>query len=220
MKAHSSDFFHRCRPAASIAVLASLALLSACSVLPRPQPLDTFLLPSPTLSRSEAAAVLPVSLRVSRPVAGVQLSGQRIVVVPDDHRVSVYKGVSWSEPAPVLLRDRIMDAFRADGRIGALSNDELRLQADYELVSDLLAFQSEYRDGAPEVVLRLDVRLVQRDGRRILASRLFEARHRPPGVDVPQVVESFGQASTVLAQAVVSWTVSEIERCGSKACAE
>jgi len=198
----------------------ALALLSGCSVLPRQAPLDTFMLPSPSLSRSEVQAVLPVSLRISRPIAGVQLSGQRIVVVPEDHRVSVYKGVSWSDPAPVLLRDRLMDAFRADGRIGALSNDELRLQADYELVSDLQAFQSEYRNGSPEVVLRLDARLVQRNGRRIVASRQFEARHRPPGVEVPEVVESFGQASTVLAQAVVSWTVSEIERCGSKACAE
>ena len=210
------------RPSAAAAALGALTLLSACSVLPRAEPLDTYLLPSVELARSatQAAAplALPVSLRVSRPVAGVQLSGQRIVVVPEAHRVSVYKGVSWSEPAPVLLRDRIMDAFRADGRIAALSNDTLRLQADFELASDLQAFHSEYRNGVPEVVLRLDVRLVQLNGRRIVAARQFEARHRPAGVEVPQVVDSFGQVSGTVASDVVDWAMGVIETCKAGVC--
>lgn len=192
-------------------MVASLSLLSACSVLPRPEPVDTYMLPPAEWRKAEQAS-LPVSLRIARPVAGSSLSGQRIVVVPEANRVSVYQGASWSEPAPVLVRERIIDAFRADGRIAALSSDELRLQADYEFASDLLAFQSEYRDGEPEVVVRLDARLVQRDSRRILASRQFEARHRPAGVKVPQVVEGFGHASAVVASEVVEWVIGEIGR--------
>ena len=162
-------------------MVASLLLLSACSVLPRLEPLDTYMLPPAEWDKTEQVSPpvsLPVSLRIARPVAGSSLSGQRIVVVPEANRVSVYQGASWSEPAPVLVRERIIDAFRADGRIAALSSDELRLQADYEFASDLLAFQSEYRDGEPEVVVRLDS-LVQRDSRRILASRQLGVRHRP-----------------------------------------
>ena len=132
------------------------------------------------------------------------------MVVPEGDRLSVYKGAAWSDPAPVLVRERIIDAFRADGRIAALSSDEVRLQADYEIASDLLAFQTEYRDGAPEVVVRLDVRLVQRDGRRILASRQFEARHRPADTEVPQVVGSFGQASATVAGELVEWAIGAI----------
>ncbi|ENO86015.1 ABC-type transport auxiliary lipoprotein family protein [Thauera linaloolentis] len=190
---------------------ASLLFLAACSVLPRPEPVDTYMLPPAEWRKAEQAA-LPVALRIARPVTGASLSGQRIVVVPEANRVSVYKGASWSEPTPVLVRERIIDAFRADGRIAALSSDELRLQADYEIASDLLAFQSEYRDGAPEVVVRLDVRLVQRDDRRIVASRQFEARHRPTGAELPRVVESFGHASAAVAGELVEWTMGELGR--------
>ena len=170
------------------------------SVLPEAQPLDVYVLPvtgdasagavsavretaratapaapaSATVaagsSAAAAAAAQSWSLRVVRPAAGVHLAGQRIVVMPEGNRVSVYQGAGWSDPAPVLVRDRVLEAFRADGRVGALSSDERQLHADFELDSDLRAFQSEYRGGRPEAVLRLDARLVHTASRRIVST--------------------------------------------------
>ncbi len=220
MKPHKFDTPCLCRSASRILTLGALLLLAACTVLPRAEPVDTYLLPSASLSRAPGQTTLPVSLRVSRPLGGVQLTGQRIVVVPQDNRVSVYKGANWSDPAPVLVRDRILEAFRVDARIAALSSDEQRLHADFELVSDLQAFQSEYRDAAPEVVVRLDARLIQRDGRRILASRVFESRVRPADAELTQVVAGFGQASSALASQLVEWTVDVLAPCTAAGCPE
>ncbi|HMZ29524.1 MAG TPA: ABC-type transport auxiliary lipoprotein family protein, partial [Thauera aminoaromatica] len=152
---------------------------------------------------------LPWSLRVVRPAAGVHLAGQRIVVMPEGNRVSVYQGAGWSDPAPALLRDRLLEAFRADGRVGALSSDERQLHADFELDSDLRAFQSEYRGGRPEAVLRLDARLVHTASRRIVASRTFEQRQPTADPAVPAVVQAFGAAADRLSAEVVEWTVRE-----------
>lgn len=193
-------------------VVAATLLLSACSVLPKAEPVDTYLLPGAPERTTATGTPLAVSLRVAKPASGVHLAGQRIVVMPQNNQVSVYQGASWSEPAPVLVRDRLIDALRADGRIAALSSDEARLQADYEIVSDLRAFQSEYRGGVPQAVLRLDARLVEREGRRILASRTFESEARASGADVPAVVNAFGAASTHLASELAAWAVEEIRR--------
>ncbi|NMF87606.1 ABC-type transport auxiliary lipoprotein family protein [Aromatoleum petrolei] len=192
--------------------LAATLLLGACSVLPKAEPVDTFLLPFAPAPAAVTATPLPVSLRVAKPASGVHLAGQRIVVIPQDNQVSVYQGASWSEPAPVLMRDRLIDALRADGRIAALSSDEARLQADYEIVSDLRAFQSEYRGGVPEAVVRLDARLVERESRRILASRTFTSGERATASDVPAVVNALGVASTRLATEVATWAVDEIRQ--------
>ncbi|WP_068804114.1 ABC-type transport auxiliary lipoprotein family protein [Thauera phenolivorans] len=202
------------RPLCARGLLAALGLavlLPACSVLPRPEPVDTYLLPSaaaPATGRGETQAW---SLRIAQPAAGGHLASARIVVLPEPSRVSVYKGASWSDPAPVLLRDRLFEAFRTDGRVTALSSDERRLHADFELDSDLRAFQSEYRDGEPEIVIRLDARLVRPLGRRIVASRHFELRRRVAGTAVPEVVRAFGAAADALSVELVEWVIEEAQ---------
>ena len=77
--------------------------------------------------------------------------------------------------------------MHVDGRVAALSSDDRQLQADFELDSDLRAFQSEYRDGRAEAVLRLDARLVHTATRRIVASRSFALR--APATDTAVLTE-------------------------------
>jgi len=198
---------------AAAAVLCAAVLLPACSVLPEAEPLDVYVLPvtgdASATAVPAAAGAQAWSLRVVRPAAGVHLAGQRIVVMPEGNRVSVYQGAGWSDPAPVLVRDRVLEAFRADGRVGALSSDERQLHADFELDSDLRAFQSEYRGGRPEAVLRLDARLVHTASRRIVSSRSFEHRQASADPAVPAVVQAFGTAADRLSAEVVDWTVRE-----------
>ena len=192
-----------------VVALGAALLLPACTILPKAEPLDVYLLPATAPVSASATQAAPWSLRIARPAAGVHLSGQRIVVVPEDNRVSVYTGAGWSDPAPVLVRNRLLDAFRADGRVAGLSSDDKQLQADFELDSDLRAFQSEYRDGRPEVVVRLDARLVHTATRRIVASRSFALRAPATDTAVPVVVQAFGAAADRLAAEVVEWTVRE-----------
>ena len=192
---------------------AGLALLSACSLLPNAEPVDTYLLPgSAALSATPTAKpASAVALQITRPASGIRLSGQRIVVVPEDNRISVYKGAHWSDPAPILVRNRLLDAFRADGRIVNLSTDDPALQFDLELNSDLRAFQSEYRNGLPEVVIVLDARLVRPDLKRIVATQRFEIHQPATGTAVPQVVQAFGLASNALSSQVVHWVTDYVQ---------
>lgn len=195
-------------PAVAIAILFAAALLPACSVLPKAQPVDLYLLPA-SAAPASAAPGLDLALRVNRPESSPHLAGQRIVVLPEGDRVSIYKGANWSDPAPLLVRNRLLDAFRADGRIATLSSDDRALQTDLELDSDLRAFQSEYRDGVPEAVIRLDVRLVSPATHRILASRRFEVRQPASGTGVAEVVRAFGTAGDALSAQLVAWTLEQ-----------
>jgi cholesterol transport system auxiliary component len=185
-------------------------LLAGCSVLPQSAPVDLYQLPSALAPRTRDAPRRPESLRVTRPAAGILLAGQRIIVLPAGDRVSHYKGAQWSEPAPLLLRNRLLDALRHDGRLTTLSSDDRILQADFELDGDLRAFQSVYQDGSPQVLLRLDLRLVHPATQRIIASRRFELLQPATNAALPAVVSAFGQASDRLALQIVDWSVEQI----------
>ena len=184
-----------------------VALLSACSILPESRPLDIYRLPSTLPAPGPDAARRDTlgSVRVLRPSAGGLLAGRRIVVVQDDLRVNVYADAAWADTVPAQLRGRLADALRADGRFDAVSTDEHSLRAEFEIDTDLRAFQSEYRDGMPDAVVRVDAHLVDSGSRRVVASRSFEARVRADEAQLPAVVTALGRAADEAASALAGW---------------
>ncbi|WP_414704243.1 ABC-type transport auxiliary lipoprotein family protein [Pseudomonas sp. UBA1879] len=192
------------------AVLSTVLSMTACSILPKQAPSDVYRLPTVS-TVSKPATPAPWSLRVARPKSSETLDSPRIAVIPQGDVISSYKGARWSDPAPVLLRNRLVDAFYRDGRVQSISTDESNLQADIELGGELQAFQSEYRGTAIEVVIRLDARLAD-DHQRIIASRRFEVHQPVADKQVSAVVTGFGQASDALTTQLVQWTVEQGQR--------
>jgi cholesterol transport system auxiliary component len=186
----------------------AILVLAACSVLPKAETPNIYLLPATPLPASTASPT-NLALRVAAPSTPRTLEGTRVAVVPETNVITAYKGSRWSDNVPSLLRDRILDAFRDDGRIARLSTDEGNLHADLELGGDLRAFQSEYRDGAPVVVIRYDARLVDARTEYILATRTFTITQPASGKEIPQVIVAFGQASDALSAQMVAWTIEQ-----------
>jgi len=191
----------------SLFAIGTFSLLAACTILPKNEPLQVYLLPSHNTPANQATA-LSWSLRLNTPQASQALNSTRIAVLPQTNEFNYYAGSSWSDPAPRLLRNHLLNAFQSDGRIAALSSDTDNLQADLQLGGELQAFQSEYRDGNVSVVIRLQARLVDRQ-HRILASQRFEVIQPVKGTAVPAVVRAFGQASDLLAAQLLVWTLSQ-----------
>ncbi|WP_251827128.1 ABC-type transport auxiliary lipoprotein family protein [Pseudomonas aeruginosa] len=170
---------------------------------PAPRP------PPPPPPPAAAAPPLDWSLRIARPRTSLVLESPRIAVRPHGDEISVYQGARWSDPAPSLLRDRLMQAFQADGRVRGLSSDDSNLQADFELGGDLRAFQTEYPNGQASALIRYDARLVRTDDKRVVASRRFEVSQPVDGKKVAAVVSAFGKAGDTLSAQVLDWTLRQ-----------
>jgi cholesterol transport system auxiliary component len=194
----------------ALALLASFTLISACSILPTPEPFEIYRLP--TAQNGASVSHAPAqrwSLRLNKPQASEALNSPNIAVIPQGDVMSSYKGSRWSDPAPVLLRNRLLDGFQRDGRVTLLSTDDSNFQADLELGGSLQAFQTEYQGTAASVVVRFDALLVRGYDQRLLASKRFEVRQPLSDVKVPAVVTGFGQATDQLTAQVVSWAVEQ-----------
>jgi len=190
----------------SFAVATLLGTLSACTLLPEAEPIRVFLLPTSEAQTNQAAGTLRQALRIHTPHASRILAGPRIAVVPDGNQISSYQGARWSDAAPTLLRDRLIEQFRQSGPV-AVSNEDSNLFAELELFSELRAFQSEYIDGQPQVLVRLDAQLASATDQRILASRRFKIRQPSAGPQLESVVAAFGQASDELSRQLQRWTI-------------
>lgn len=184
-----------------------LALLTACSILPKAETPKVYTLPAAPGARPGAATPVSWALRIAAPGAPRALDNVRIAVVPESNQITVYAGARWSDTTTNLFRDRLADAFRDSGRIAALSTDESNLGADFELGGSLAAFQAEYAAGKPEVVIRYDAVLSATRKHQIVGSRRFEVHEPVDGKDVPQVVAAFGRAMDKVSRDVVGWTL-------------
>ncbi|WP_296556921.1 ABC-type transport auxiliary lipoprotein family protein [Pigmentiphaga sp.] len=194
----------------------SLAVLaSACTLLPEQKTVDIYRLPSAQAAVSPPGKAQAWSLRIRSPHANTTLDSARIAVIVQGDRLSTYGGARWTDAPPVLLRARLAEAFRLDGRVASVSTTASNVRADLELDSDLRAFQSEYRGAVPYAVVSLDARLISTATRRVVASRSFEVAQPAEGVEVPAVVSAFGLASDALAGQVVQWVVEQGARAQS-----
>ncbi|RTZ42575.1 ABC transporter [Candidimonas sp. SYP-B2681] len=186
-------------------LIAALAVISACSILPKPETLTVYQLQAPSIERKTQSHPLAWSLRIATPYSSQVIDSMRVLVLPEANRVSAYSGARWGDPAPVLLRNYLAAAFRASGALASVSTDVSNGQADYELGGDLIAFQVEYVNDAPVVRIRLDATLTRDVNNRIISARSFEVRQAVDGTEVPKVIAAFEIAIDQLSVQLMQW---------------
>lgn len=189
----------------TLLILSSL-WLSACSLTPAPEPVSTYTLSASAIPISASNAPLSRSLRINKPNASGYLATQRLLVMTEAQQLSLYKGAQWNEAIPLLVRNHLLDSFRLANVVSYVSSDDKRLMASVELDTDLRAFQTEYRQGEPVVVIILVARLVDAHQKRILASETFTQQLAANSADLPTIVFTFSQAQQALAQQLIQWT--------------
>jgi cholesterol transport system auxiliary component len=190
----------------ALGLAASLALSSSCGIVPERETLNVYQLPPMSLARSTQAP-LALAIRVATPEAGELTGGTRILVMRQDNQVSVYQGARWIDPAAQLVRNRLAEAFRADGRFRTVVTDSGSVPADLELRGEIASYQVEYEGGKPSVRIRFDALLASPKRPGEAASRRFEIAQPVEGPNVPEVVQAFGRATDRLAAEVIAWAV-------------
>ncbi|MGC3871883.1 ABC-type transport auxiliary lipoprotein family protein [Halomonas sp. GXIMD04776] len=206
----SSKSTHRRAAAWKFLVLMILASsLAACTLLPGAEPARTFILPVGAQAPSSNAP-LDATLQVATPRANAILKNRRILVMPSSNELSVYKGARWSTDVPVLLRDRLIEAFRQSGRLTGVFAGSAPVRSDFMLLSELDAFHSEYQADTPWVVIRLDAQLIEGASRRLLANRYFTVRIKSEGTRIESVVDAFGRAADELSEQLLDWGLANI----------
>jgi cholesterol transport system auxiliary component len=187
-------------------VLVAVLPLAACTILPQSPIQQVYLLPAqPAAAAVAGSQASERSVRIVQPNSSQFLNGTRIAVQPQGAEITSFSGSRWSDPAPLLLRNRLIQEFRTNGHFRSVSSDDDNLQADLELGGDLSSFQGVYDGDRGEVVIRFDGRLVRTSDRRVMASRSFMVREPIHGKSMDNVVQAFGLASDKLAAQTLAW---------------
>ncbi len=198
----SSVFSRRVR---AVVLVAAAAGLSSCSVFSGPPP-ETYDLRAPTdLGRvggtSSAQILVPESV-------GLQVFDSERIVVMSGLRVSYYPGSQYPDKLPALIQAKTIEAFEHAGRLRAVGRPGQGLSIDFQLLTDIRAF--EYADVEGVARVEISAKIMNDRNGRIVSSRVFRAEVPVPADNAVDVVTALdGALGEVLAE-IVRWTVPRV----------
>jgi len=185
--------------------------LAACDVLPKSQPPPKLYTLTPARDFPPSLPTVNKQLLIDVPVAAGATDTERIALMKTAVTLDYFADAAWTDRAPVLVQSLLVESFENSGKIGAIGRDTVALRADYVLTSELRDFTAIYgAGGAPTVHVRLGVKLVRMDDRRIVGQRQFEAAEAAKQDAIIPVVDAFDAALRHVMTEIVTWTLPAI----------
>lgn len=180
-------------------------LLSACSVLPRPQSVQ-LLDPRPETPRAMGETA-PWSLSVRRPETDPARDSANVFVRTADGRLQVHPVARWVAPAPDLMQTTLVRYLR-DAQ--ALEAVDAAIGGERELAIDLRRFElAESAGGGLALAIAMDVRLLAAANARVVARRVFR-RETPLSEDGSgRIVDAAESAFSALLGELADWLAAQ-----------
>lgn len=193
------------------ALLVVLLTSSGCGgLIPKPPERQIYRLDAAFAFTGAALPHVPAQLAVATPTALDGLDTRRIALTRTPVTLDYYADAEWTDQAPFLVRDALVQGFEKSGAIAAVGPESLGLHADYLLTTEVRDFEAVYDspNGAPHVRVVLNLDLVRMPERKILAETVVRGEAAAAANKLPDIVAAFGAALSQAAQGAVVWTVT------------
>jgi len=139
-------------------------------------------------------------LLVNEPTGISILDSDKVMVRSASGEVSQLPNAQWSDRLPRLLQARIIQSFENANRMRAVGRPGERLAADYQLLTDLRAFQISVNAEQLSAEVEIAAKVVGDQSGRIVGARVFRASVpiTTSGTEVAALDEAFHRAVTDL----------------------
>lgn len=163
-----------------------------------PLTFDLMALPAAGRTATTARAIV-----VTEPVGIQPFEADRIIVREPGGGLSFLGGGQWADRLPRLIQTRMIQSLENAGRLRSVSRPGDKIVADYQLISEIRAF--DIAAGSGEAVVDLSAKLIAEGTGKVAAARIFTARVPVTKVDAATGARALDQAlGTVLAD-LVGW---------------
>lgn len=189
--------------AALVAVLA--AMLAACGSTQAKN--DTFALTS--VATADGPSARSRQILVPPPSALKALDGEQIVIRPSASEIQYLAGAQWSDSLSKMVQAKLVQAFENTGRLGGVGMPGQGLAIDYQIVTDIRAFEVQTA-GADAAVVEISAKLLNDRNGTVRAQKVFRATVPVGGTGNPAFVKALDAAFAAVTADIVSWTLASI----------
>lgn len=158
-------------------LVAAAWLLSACSLLPKPEPvsINQYLLEySPGRQAARQTRVDAPVILVSVPRVHGGYDSSRIAYMKEDYGLRYYTRSRWADTPARMLAPLLADAIQSTGQFQALYATSGSVSADMRLDTELIRFHQDFRSLPSEMHLTLRAQLIDLASGEVLATLLVD----------------------------------------------
>lgn len=187
-----------------LAVVAA-GLLSACGSAKATN--DTFGLSSPAVIEGPSARNRQIL--VPQPSALKALDSEQIVVRPSPSEIQYLARSQWSDSLTKIVQARLVQAFENSGRLGGVGKPGEGLAIDYQVVTDIRAFEVQ-TGGADAAIVEISAKLLNDRNGTVRAQKVFRATAPLTGSANIAFVKALDTAFKAVTADIVGWTLGNI----------
>lgn len=141
-------------------------------------------------------------LIVAQPTAVQALDSDRLIVKDSSGALSFLGGAQWADRVPNLVQTRLIQTFENGSRIAAVGRPGERIVPDFQLNTDIRAFNIDAASG--QAVVEITAKLIGDRSGKVQRAKLFSARV-PGGADGAGAAQALDQALSQVLIQIARW---------------
>ena len=146
---------------------------------------------------------------IPEPTALKALDSEQVVIRLSGVEIQYLSKARWSDRLPKMVQAKLIQAFENTGKLGGVGKPGEGLAIDFQIVTDIRAFQVE-TNGAQHANIEIYAKLLNDRNGTVKAQQLFRSTSPVNGAGNREYIAALDRAFTDVAAELVEWTLKHI----------
>lgn len=146
---------------------------------------------------------------IPEPTALKALDSEQVVIRLSGVEIQYLSKARWSDRLPKMVQAKLVEAFENTGRLGGVGKPGEGLAIDFQVVTDIRAFQVE-TNGATHASIEISAKLLNDRNGTVKSQKVFSASVPVSGSDNRSYVAALDTAFAQVTSEIVAWTLKQI----------
>lgn len=146
---------------------------------------------------------------IPEPTAVKALDSEQVVIRLSRVEIQYLSDARWGDRLPKLVQSKLVEAFENTGRVGGVGKPGEGLAIDFQVVTDIRAFQVE-TNGGTSANIEISVKLLNDRNGTVRAQRVFSATSQVQGSGNRDYIAALDRAFAQVSTELVGWTLKAI----------
>lgn len=146
---------------------------------------------------------------VPEPTALKALDSEQVVIRLSGVEIQYLSKARWSDRLPKMVQAKLIQAYENTGKLGGVGKPGQGLAIDFQIVTDIRAFQVE-TNGGTQANIEIYAKLLNDRNGTVKAQRLFRATSPVNGAGNREFIAALDRAFSEVTTEIVEWTLKGI----------